>query len=134
MLANRDRRRSDDQGCCAGLHRPGDNWRTDIVGRAAAGCPRYIELNLVRADMVTAAAVYRWSSHAANAAGATDVLVRPHPLHLAAVPGPRCQPCQARLCRQSLCLRGTGGIVRTGSDKVDHFAMTTVHPAEWLTL
>jgi len=46
-------------------------------------CHRYIELNPVRARMTADAAGYRWSSHAANAAGAADPLVRPHPLYLA---------------------------------------------------
>jgi putative transposase len=44
---------------------------------------RYIELNPVRARMAADAAGYRWSSHAANAAGAADALVQPHPLYLA---------------------------------------------------
>src|SRR5262249_3297954 len=42
-------------------------------------CQRYIELNPVRARMVTAAADYPWSSHAANAGGAAHPLVPPHP-------------------------------------------------------
>ncbi len=46
-------------------------------------CQRYIELNPVRAGMVADAAGYRWSSHAANAGGAGDALIRPHPLYLA---------------------------------------------------
>lgn len=46
-------------------------------------CQRYIELNPVRARMAAQAAAYRWSSHAANAAGVADALVRPHPLYLA---------------------------------------------------
>jgi putative transposase len=46
-------------------------------------CQRYIELNPVRARMAVDAAAYRWSSHAANAAGAADALLRPHPLYLA---------------------------------------------------
>lgn len=46
-------------------------------------CQRYIELNPVRARMVAAPRDYPWSSHAANAAGAADPLVRPHPLYLA---------------------------------------------------
>src|SRR5262249_45624535 len=46
-------------------------------------CRRYIELNPVRARMVAAPADYPWSSHAANAGGAADPLVRPHALYLA---------------------------------------------------
>ena len=46
-------------------------------------CQRYIELNPVRARMVADPADYPWSSHAANARGAADALVRPHALYLA---------------------------------------------------
>jgi putative transposase len=45
-------------------------------------CYRYIELNPVRAGMVAHPAEYRWSSYAANALGAADPLVTPHPLYL----------------------------------------------------
>lgn len=41
-------------------------------------CYRYIEENPVRAGMVSDPAEYRWSSFAANALGAYDVLVTPH--------------------------------------------------------
>jgi putative transposase len=41
-------------------------------------CMRYIELNPVRAGMVTHASEYRWSSYAANAAGAENPLIDPH--------------------------------------------------------
>jgi putative transposase len=46
-------------------------------------CQRYIELNPVRAGMVTDASAYRWSSYAANALGKDDELVSPHDLYLA---------------------------------------------------
>jgi putative transposase len=46
-------------------------------------CHRYIELNPVRARMVADPTDYPWSSHAANARGAADPLVRPHALYLA---------------------------------------------------
>ena len=45
-------------------------------------CYRYIELNPVRAHMVTAPADYRWSSHARNAHGAHEPRITPHPLYL----------------------------------------------------
>lgn len=45
------------------------------------GCQRYIELNPVRANMVTHPAEYRWSSYRANAQGEADALVRPHRLY-----------------------------------------------------
>jgi putative transposase len=46
-------------------------------------CYRYIELNPVRANMVTHPGAYRWSSYAANALGKSDPLVTPHALYLA---------------------------------------------------
>jgi putative transposase len=46
-------------------------------------CQRYIELNPVRAGMVTDPADYRWSSYRANALGASDALLLPHSLYLA---------------------------------------------------
>ena len=41
-------------------------------------CSRYIELNPVRAGMVSDASQHRWSSFCSNALGATDPLVTPH--------------------------------------------------------
>lgn len=43
-------------------------------------CQTYIELNPVRAGMVTEAGRYRWSSYLANAHGEYDRLVEPHPV------------------------------------------------------
>ena len=45
-------------------------------------CYRYIELNPVRANMVTHPSEYRWSSYRANAHGAYDELIDPHQLYL----------------------------------------------------
>jgi putative transposase len=45
-------------------------------------CYRYIELNPVRAGMVTRPGAYCWSSHRCNALGESNVLVTPHPLYL----------------------------------------------------
>jgi len=44
-------------------------------------CMRYIELNPVRANMVSHPGEFRWSSYAANAQGQSDVLISPHPLY-----------------------------------------------------
>ena len=44
-------------------------------------CQRYIELNPVRAAMVTDPAHYPWSSYRANAFGEKDPLVTPHALY-----------------------------------------------------
>ena len=46
-------------------------------------CHRYIELNPLRAAMVVDPRDYRWSSHCANAFGAHDPLISPHPAYLA---------------------------------------------------
>jgi putative transposase len=46
-------------------------------------CYRYIELNPVRAGMVTSPSDYRWSSYHANGLGADDKAITPHPLYLA---------------------------------------------------
>jgi putative transposase len=44
---------------------------------------RYIELNPVRAGMVTAAAMYEWSSHEVNAGRVDDPVISPHAEYLA---------------------------------------------------
>ena len=46
-------------------------------------CSRYIELNPVRAGMVSHPSDYPWSSYAFNALGQENVLLTPHPLYLA---------------------------------------------------
>ncbi|HUQ82945.1 MAG TPA: transposase [Gemmatimonadaceae bacterium] len=46
-------------------------------------CHRYIELNPVRAGLVTDPRRYSWSSYAANALGTTDPLVTPHERYIA---------------------------------------------------
>jgi putative transposase len=46
-------------------------------------CQRYIELNPVRANMVTDPGDYRWSSYRSNALGLASGLITPHPLYLA---------------------------------------------------
>ncbi len=45
-------------------------------------CYRYIELNPVRANMVSHPKEYRWSSYRANAEGLADALLKPHPEYL----------------------------------------------------
>ncbi len=46
-------------------------------------CCRYIELNPLRASMVTDPAQYKWSSYAAKVQGKKDLVVDPHPSYLA---------------------------------------------------
>lgn len=60
-------------------------FRASLVGAESyvLACHRYIEENPVRAGMVTAASGYRWSSHGANATGAPDGLLTPHPTYAA---------------------------------------------------
>lgn len=66
-------------------------------------CHRYIENNPVRAGMVAQAGDYAWSSHASNAGGRCDPLLRPHPAYLAlgANPGER-QRAYGALVREAL--------------------------------
>ena len=44
-------------------------------------CQRYIELNPVRAGMVSDPGDYPWSSYRANALGQANVILSPHPLY-----------------------------------------------------
>lgn len=44
-------------------------------------CQRYIEMNPVRAAMVSAPSEYRWSSYRTNAHGKPSRLVTPHPIY-----------------------------------------------------
>lgn len=46
-------------------------------------CQRYIELNPVRAGMVSDPAQYRWSSYRHNGLGQADQRLTPHPLYVA---------------------------------------------------
>jgi putative transposase len=45
-------------------------------------CQRYIELNPVRAGMVTSPGDYRWSSYRAHGLGRSEVCWTPHPAYL----------------------------------------------------
>jgi putative transposase len=51
--------------------------------RYVLACYRYIELNPVRADMVSVPSAYRWSSHLGNIGERVDPLLKPHPEYLA---------------------------------------------------
>lgn len=53
------------------------------TGQYLLACYRYIELNPVRANMVSHPGEYRWSSYGSNALGLTDTLVTPHEQYLA---------------------------------------------------
>lgn len=60
-------------------------FRSSIVGEESYffACSRYIELNPVRAGIVTQPGEYRWSSYLSNVTGKLDPLLSPHPLYLA---------------------------------------------------
>lgn len=60
-------------------------YRSCIVqsARYVLACYRYIELNPVRAGLVSHPGGYPWSSHAANAGAETNDLVSPHADYLA---------------------------------------------------
>jgi putative transposase len=53
--------------------------------RYVLGCYRYIELNPVRANMVSRPSEYRWSSYRVHADGDSSRLITKHPLYLALV-------------------------------------------------
>jgi len=60
-------------------------YKASLIDRDAwlLTCMRYIEMNPVRAAMVSHPGEYRWSSYAANAQGLPNSLLRPHDLYLA---------------------------------------------------
>jgi len=60
-------------------------------------CQRYIELNPVRAQMVTKPSDYRWSSYRSNADGEASPMLSPHQVYLAlgADGGSRCRAYRA---------------------------------------
>ena len=53
------------------------------TSRYILGCYRYIELNPVRAGMVSSPGEYRWSSHVSNSGAANHRLLTPHVEYLA---------------------------------------------------
>jgi putative transposase len=66
-------------------------------------CMRYVELNPIRAGLVSEPADYRWSSYRANALGLEDDLIVPHPLYVALGKSPASRQHGWReLCREAL--------------------------------
>ena len=61
-----------------------DRYKSSVVqaDNCLLRCMRYVELNPVRAAMVSDPAHYRWSSYRANGLGTLDEHVQPHPLYL----------------------------------------------------
>lgn len=66
-------------------------------------CMRYVELNAVRAGMVSQPDQYRWSSYASNALGTEDPILTAHPLYLALGPTAALRQRQwGRICADAL--------------------------------
>lgn len=69
-------------------HRTGTLWEgryhSSLVQQECylLACQRYIELNPVRANMVTDPADYEWSSYRTNALGIRSKILTPHPVYL----------------------------------------------------
>jgi putative transposase len=63
-------------------------YRATVVDtdRYLLTCQQYIEENSLRAGMVDDPADYRWSSYRANALGAHDPVVTPHPVYVGLAP------------------------------------------------
>ena len=59
-------------------------YRAGLVdsGRYLLTCMRYIELNPVRANMVSHPAEYAWSSYKHNGQGSPDKVIKSHPLYI----------------------------------------------------
>jgi putative transposase len=66
-------------------------------------CMRYVELNPVRAGLVSDPAEYRWSSYRWNALGIEDQVIVPHPLYAALGESPARRQCRWReICREAI--------------------------------
>jgi putative transposase len=59
-------------------------FRSSLIegDRYLLACQRFIEINPVRAGLVADPGAYPWSSYRANALGAPDPLLTPHPLYV----------------------------------------------------
>ena len=66
----------------------GDGLRSTALhsDRDVLACSRHIELDPVRAGLVSEPVAYRWSSFRANGLGGRDAVLTPHPAHLALGP------------------------------------------------
>ena len=66
-------------------------------------CMRYVELNPVRAGLVSDPADYRWSSYRSNALGVDDRLIAPHSLYASLGESAACrQQGWRELCREAI--------------------------------
>jgi putative transposase len=74
---------TDANDCSGGLWEDAFEASPIRVSRHFLACMRYIELNPVRARLVSRPDAFRWSSHGANALGRENPLVTPHPFYYA---------------------------------------------------
>ena len=91
-------------------------YRAGLVdtGRYLLTCMRYIELNPVRANMVSHPAEYAWSSYRFNGHGMPDKVIKPHPLYI-----------QLDRQRQNRCAAYRGLFAsRIGADMLDEIRQT----------
>jgi putative transposase len=66
-------------------------------------CMRYVELNPVRAGLVSDPSDYRWSSFRSNALGVYDRLIAPHSLYASLGESPGCrQQSWRELCSEAI--------------------------------
>jgi putative transposase len=66
-------------------------------------CMRYVELNPMRARLVSDPSDYRWSSYRSNALGVYDQLITPHPLYTGLGESAACrQQSWRELCREAI--------------------------------
>jgi REP-associated tyrosine transposase len=66
-------------------------------------CMRYVELNPVRAGLVSDPSEYRWSSYPANALGVRSELIAPHSLYISLGESAACrQQSWRELCREAI--------------------------------
>jgi putative transposase len=90
--------------------------------RYALTCYRYIELNPVRAGMVSDPARYRWSSHRHNALGELDSGITPHPSYVALGEGATGRDAYRRLFAEDI-----------GADELDEIRLHTQQQRAWGT-
>ena len=94
-------------------------------------CMRYVELNPVRAGLVSDPAEYRWSSHRSNALGVQDGLIAPHSLYASLGASAACrQQSWRELCREAIsqeqlfeireALRSRGSLTDATNQSAEH--------------
>lgn len=116
-------------------------FRSSLIeaDRYLLACHRYIELNPVRAAMVSAPGEYPWSSYRANALGHTDLIVTPHGLYRDLAPSAEARLVAYRRLFEDMLATATlqqlrectsGGFV-LGSDKFERQIGTMLGRRTW---